>query len=141
MPYDYSSIMTAQWQRLDAEAAEQAAELEAGRHAEDPHRVNYAAQRILEIDAQRTALAHRANQFVAQQQAPIVGGDDLSKRDRDLCRHYRLSPDDLAVAKGWTADDRIPDTQRIEEYLRNKQRYQHARASGEYRDDQGMMKR
>ena len=69
MPYDYSSIMTAQWQRLEAEAAEQAAELEAGRHAEDAARTNYAAQRILEIDAQRAALAHRANQYVAQQQA------------------------------------------------------------------------
>jgi hypothetical protein len=75
--------------------------------------------------------------------APSVapGNPDMSARDQDLCRHYGLSGEDLTIAKGWTGDTRIPDTERDETYLRNKQRYQTARANGSYRDDQGYVRR
>jgi hypothetical protein len=127
MPYDYSSIMQASAQRLDAQQAEMVAELEAGRMAEDADRTMYAATRLLEIDAQRVALAERANQYIARQQAQPKGNA------------YGLSDQELAIAKnshsGGTVDERL------REYASNKQRLQHMRATGQYRDDQGTVRR
>jgi hypothetical protein len=127
MPYDYSSIMTAQAERIAADQARAAADLEAARLAEDPDATMYHAGRILELDAQRDALAVRANNFVSQQSAQPQ-------------RHPSgLSDEEIAVAKashsGGTAD------QRIQEYAQNKARYQHLRATGQYRDDQGTVRR
>lgn len=56
MAYDYSSMLQAQWERLNEEAATTAAELEAARQKEDSAGTMYAAQRILQIDAERDAL-------------------------------------------------------------------------------------
>jgi hypothetical protein len=65
----------------------------------------------------------------------LSGQENMSKRDVDLCRHYRLSPDDLATAKSWTNDPKVSDVERVETYLRNQQRYRAERASGRYVDE------
>jgi hypothetical protein len=67
----------------------------------------------------------------------LPGEENMSKRDVDLCRHYRLSPDDLATAKSWTGDPRVSDIERVETYLRNAGKLRQMRANGTYRDDQG----
>ena len=129
MAYDYRSIMQAQLQRLDTEGAEQAGELEAARIAEDPDRCNWAAQRILEIDAQRNALAVRANQLDAQQRAQPV-------------RHkYGLSPDEVEVARAATANPKLTHDDKEKLYAEQRNRYRNARATGAYRDDQGSVRR
>ena len=76
-------------------------------------------------------------------QAPqhVPGADNLSRGDADLCRRYGVSPDTLSVAKSWTSDPRVPDSERVETYLKNKQKLQHMRQTGEYRDDQGTVTR
>jgi hypothetical protein len=65
----------------------------------------------------------------------LSGQENMSKRDVDLCRHYRLSPSDLETAKSWTSDPRVSDVERVETYLRNQQRYRAERASGRYVDE------
>jgi hypothetical protein len=67
----------------------------------------------------------------------LPGEENMSKRDVDLCRHYGLSPDDLATAKSWTGDPRVSDTERVETYLKNVGKLRQMRANGTYRDDQG----
>jgi hypothetical protein len=142
MPFDYSAIMQAQYERIAADQAQAAAELEAARQIEDAHGTHTAATRILELDAQANALAQRANQYVARQSAPMMpGSEDLSHRDIALCQKYGISPTELPVAKGWTADPRLSDEAKVEQFAQNRARYQHARASGQYRDDQGVVRR
>jgi len=63
MPFDYSSIMTAQAERIAADQARAAADLEAARLSDDSDGTMYAAGRILELDAQLAALNNRANTF------------------------------------------------------------------------------
>jgi hypothetical protein len=128
MAYDYSSIMAAQWERLNEEAAQTAADLEAARQREDTNGTMYAAQRILQIDAERDALARRANQY-AQQQAYA----------QQHSNRYGLSDQEIEVAKNSHGHGTVEE--RVAEYAANKQKYQHMRATGQYRDDQGTVKR
>jgi hypothetical protein len=75
--------------------------------------------------------------------APLVdrNGQELREHDANLCRRYRLTPADLETAKGWTADHRLSDQEKVETYLKNRARYQDMRATGRYRDDQGLVRR
>ena len=129
MAYDYQSIMQSQWERLESEGVQQAAELEAGRIAEDADRVHWAAQRILELDAQKNALAVRANQFAAQQRAEPRGNK------------YGLSHDEIEVARNFTTDPKLSNDDKEKLYAEQRNRYRHARATGAYRDDQGSIRR
>ena len=129
MAYSYQSIMQAQMDRLEAEGVQQAAELEAGRLEEDADRVNWAAQRILEIDAQRAQLVVRANHHAAQQRAQPRGNK------------YGLSHDEIEVARNFTTDPKLTNDDKEKLYAEQRNRYRHARATGEYRDDQGTVRR
>ena len=83
-----------------------------------------------------------ASEHANSMQAPAVpGGDELSRRDTDLARHYGLTGQEIAIAKGWTSDPNINDEDRVREYVSQRQRYRHARATGQYRDDQGTVRR
>lgn len=88
--------------------------------------MNSAADRILQLDALRMALAARANQYVARQQVPPGN-------------KYRLNQDEMEVAHGSFGD--LPKEERERIYAENKARYQHARATGQYRDDWGTVRR
>jgi hypothetical protein len=115
MAYDYTAIMQSQFEMLQAEGAAQAAELEAGQLAEDPHRVHLAAANILEIDARMAALTLRANQFVANQQAAPRQNPG------------NLSDEELAVAKAsYSAGT---EAERVQSYIQNKAKYQRMIAS------------
>lgn len=127
MAYDWSSILTAQAERIDSEQAEAAAQLEAARHREDASDVMHYSNRILDLDLQRNALAARANNFVAAQQAQPRGNA------------YGLSNEEIEIAKASHSGGTVQE--RIEEYARNKQKLQYMRATGEYRDDQGRVTR
>jgi hypothetical protein len=136
MAYEYSEIFEAQAQRIDREAAQANADLEAARQAGDPDWTMTASQRILELDAQRNALVTRANSYVRQSQAtPMAGDEDLSREDAALCAKYRIKPSDLAVAKNWTSAGNMTAAEKVETYLKNQARYRNARANGTYRDD------
>lgn len=123
MAYSYEQILAAHQQRISDEYAQAAAEFEAARVSENAYGVTEAADRILALDQARTALAARVNFHAASQQQQPQGNK------------YGLSDDEMEVAKN--SHSAGTSDQRIEEYARNKQRYQHARATGQYRDDQG----
>ncbi len=55
---------------------------------------------------------------------------------------YGLSPDEVAIARGISGSDRnLSNDDRERMYAEQKARYQHMRATGEYRDDQGQVRR
>jgi hypothetical protein len=54
---------------------------------------------------------------------------------------YGLTESERAIAKNWTSDPNISTEDRLRTYSQQKARYQQARASGEYRDDQGRVTR
>jgi hypothetical protein len=54
---------------------------------------------------------------------------------------YGLNETEREVAKSWTNDANISEDQRLRTYAEQKQRYQHQRATGQYRDDQGTVRR
>lgn len=127
MAYSYEQILRSQYEGKAADRQMAVAELEAARVAEDPSATMIAADRILEIDKSVSALNVIANQYVASQRAQPQGNA------------HGLSNEEVEVAKAshsaGTAEERI------EEYARNKQRYQHMRQTGQYRDDQGSVRR
>jgi hypothetical protein len=144
MAYEFSEIFEAQAMRIDREAAQANADLEAARLADDPSSTMALSQRILELDAQRNALVTRANAFVRQSQsqaAHLAGDEDLSREDAALVRKYGIKPGDLAIAKNWTTAGNMTVTEKVETYLRNAQRLREDRANGRYRDDQGRVTR
>ncbi|WP_315720151.1 MULTISPECIES: hypothetical protein [unclassified Bradyrhizobium] len=122
--------MTAQAERIAAERAELNAELEAGRMNEDPSRVNYAAHRILELDAQEVSLMQRANTHYTQTQA--------AARKQNP---YGLSDEEMQVAGNFSQNPNLSRDQKIEMYARQKSKYQQMRRDGSYRDDQGTVRR
>lgn len=129
MAFDYAAIMQAQDDRISADQMRATAEFEAARLGEDPEAVMAASQRILELDAQRAALMQRAQQFMASQQ----------NARSEPSNKWGLTDEEVEVAKA--SHSAGTTEQRIEEYARNKQRYQSMRASGQYRDDQGTVRR
>jgi cation transport regulator ChaC len=123
MSYTYDQVMAAQFERLNAEASMAVADLEAARQREDSDATMYAAQRILELDAQRAALAQRANTYVAQQQAAPQ-------------RHPSgLTDQEVEIAKS-SYSAGTPE-ERVAEYARNKQKLAYMRVTGAYDDSQG----
>jgi hypothetical protein len=127
--YNYIDIMQNQLERIDTEAAQRAAELEAARIAEDAAGVDWAAREILRLDADRAQLAVRARDFDARQRAQPQ-------------RHkYGLSPDEIEVARNFTTDPKLSNDDKEKLYAEQRNRYRQARANGSYRDDQGRVTR
>jgi hypothetical protein len=142
MAFTYEDTLKDQWQILEAERAEALAEYERARTSEDALGVREAGRAILRIDNEKAALAQVANRLVARQQPPPpVGADDLSRRDVDLASRYGLSAQEVAIAKGWTSSPSLSDEDRVKTYIEQRQKYRQQRASGEYRDDQGVVRR
>jgi hypothetical protein len=82
-----------------------------------------AADRILAIDTMYNALAARANQYMAHQQAQPRGNA------------YGLSDDEIEVAKNSHSAGSVED--RIRDYAANKQKLAWMRQTGAYDDSQG----
>jgi hypothetical protein len=142
MPFEHDQVVSAQFQQLAAERARALGEYEASRLSDDADRTMIAADRILDADAKLQALERVANKLATSQQpAPLPGSDDLSHRDVSLARHYGLTAQELGAAKSWTADSSMTDEAKVRSYVDNRQRLRQMRASGEYRDDQGVVRR
>jgi len=120
--------MQAQAENLDTQQQLAAADLESSRLTGDGDGVLQAAERILHIDAMRNALGVRAQQYFSAQAAQSQGNNK-----------WGLSTEEVEVAKASHSAGTVE--QRLEEYARNKARYQHMRATGQYRDDQGTVRR
>jgi hypothetical protein len=130
MAYEHESVIKAQYQQLTADRAAAVAEYEAQRIAEDQYGTMSAADRILEADAKLAALNRIADTYVAGQQS-------AQPQNR-----YGLSKDEQEVAHGLASGDRtMTNDQREQTYAENKQKLRHMRATGQYRDDQGLVRR
>ena len=125
MPFDHNQVLQAQFQQLASERARAYADYENGRLAEDEYSTMNAANLIVEADAKLAALNNIANNYVAAQQQPQGN-------------RYGLNPDEVQIAHGIAGHDpHITLEQRELVYAQNKQKLQHMRATGQYRDDQG----
>jgi hypothetical protein len=142
VPFDYSDIIRHQAQRIQGQRAQAVAELEAARVREDVYALDEASDQILKLDGDLERLGRIANQHVAQNQPQTMPGFENHQRgDAELAAQYRLSPQRYDAATNWTADENVSKKERIEQYLRNEQRYRQMRADGSYRDDQGRVGR
>jgi hypothetical protein len=86
-----------------------------------------ASQNLAALRVQRSEYVAMSNQHAA------------SLRPAPGSNRYGLSAEEVEVAKA-SHSAGTPE-ERIEEYARNKQRYQQARRDGSYRDDQGTVRR
>src|SRR6202035_3088480 len=105
----------AQFQNIDAAQAQAAAELEAARHAEDPDRVNAAANAILNLDLQRNALAQRANNFNGQQAAQPQSRYGLSPEEQEIAHATFVDRKDMPPMS-------LEDRERVYAIQKNKYR-------------------
>ena len=128
MAYEHNAVIQAQYHQLEAERARALAEYEAGRVNEDEYSTMSAADRILEIDQKRTALDRIAQNLVAEQQ--------------QQGNQFGLSNDEQDIARGmFTGDQKLTAADRERIYAQNKEKLRHMRATGQYRDDQGSVRR
>ncbi|WP_315806577.1 MULTISPECIES: hypothetical protein [unclassified Bradyrhizobium] len=130
MAWTYESILAAQAQRLEADRAQALAELEAARIYEDVSLMNTASDNLMRIDRDYAQLSRYATNMVQQQQTPR--------------NQFGLSDDEVAIARTIGEGRRdlgLTDEARERLYAENKQKYQRMRATGEYRDDQGTVRR
>jgi len=130
VPYEHRDVVLAQHNKLLAERARVVGENEEARLGEYPDAVMYAADKLTEIDAKIGALNQIANNLVASQQ------------QAQPQNKYGLNKDEQEIARGLASGDRsISDEDRQRVYAEQKAKYQRMRATGQYRDDQGSMKR
>jgi hypothetical protein len=130
VPYNHEDVITAQFNKLTAERARAVGEYEEARIGEYADAVMYAADRITEIDAKIGALNQIANNFVTGQQR------------QQPQNKYGLNKDEQDIARGLASGDRsMSDEDRQRVYAEQKAKYQRMRATGEYRDDQGSVRR
>jgi hypothetical protein len=125
--FSHTDVLIAQGESLETERGRALAEYEHARISEDGDRTMAAADRIVDIDARRAALDRIANHFVAAEQSRPRGNA------------YGLSDDEMDIARNSHGSGTVED--RVKEYAQNKARYQHMRATGAYRDDQGTVRR
>ena len=130
MPYEHDQVIRAQYNRLAAERARAHGDYEAARLDEDADATMYAADRIVECDAKLGALNQIANTYIAGQSRA------------QAANKYGLSKDEVEVAHGFARGDRtMTNEQREATYAQNKDKLRHMRATGQYRDDQGVVRR
>ena len=129
MAFNHEQIVRAQYEQLTSERARAMAELESARLREDEYGTMSAASAILEADQKLGALGNIAANLAAQQQQPPGN-------------RYGLTHDEVEIAHSLAQNDhRFSDDQREAIYAQNRARYQHARRTGAYRDDQGRVTR
>jgi hypothetical protein len=127
MAYSYEDIIRSQYEAKAAEKAQALADLEAARINENAVDTMAAADRIVEIDKSVGALDRIANQYVASQQAQPQGN------------RFGLSPTEVEIAHN--AFSGVSKEEKERSYAENRDRLRRMRASGEYRDDQGSVRR
>jgi hypothetical protein len=143
LAYTYQQILAAQYEVAQAENASASAALEDARLREDPSDVQAAVDRLVS----NNMVIQQLNQAAAtmqQQQAPQPAagfGDDVRADHVELAQRYGLSPQQIGIAVNWTTDPNISDEVKVKRYVENTHKLSRMRASGQYRDDQGTVKR
>lgn len=127
MAYSYEDILRAQYEAKAAEKAQALADLEAARINENAADTMDAANRIVDIDKSVGALDKITNSYLAGQRAQPQGN------------RFGLSPTEVEVAHNSFSGAEPEEKERS--YAENKQKLQHMRATGAYRDDQGSVRR
>lgn len=101
------------------------------------------AYRQAEIYDDVDGMAHAAQQMAglraSARELDMMARDAYAAQPRNVNR-FGLSKDEIEVANTHP-DSSMTQDQKQEVYARNKQRYQHMRQTGEYRDDQGSVRR
>jgi hypothetical protein len=120
MPYEHKDVIEAQWKVLAREREQAVLDYNQCNDFDDGDGVMAAANRIIDVDARRAALEGIARNLVMQQAQPQSNRYGLSQDELDVARSCNLSP---------------------EAYSHNKNLLQYRRATGQYRDDQGSVKR
>lgn len=129
MPINHDEIIRAQFDGLQLDRQRALNDYEASRLADDHAGVMYSADSLLQIDAKIAALDKIASGYVMAQQAPQGN-------------RYGLSADEVEIANGIAGNDpHMTNDQRQALYAQQRQRLQFLRASGQYRDDQGTVRR
>src|SRR5581483_8430654 len=105
------------------------AEFQQANIADDVEGAAFAAQKMAALRASMKELNGMATEYVASRQAAQPSN------------RYGLSPEEVEVAKNFTADPRMSEDQKLATYAEQKAKYQHQRATGQYRDDQGTVRR
>jgi hypothetical protein len=144
LAYSYQDILRSQFETLQADRAQANGELEAARLNEDAEGVNAAVERIYANDARMRSLNDAAMQMQRAQQAPQPAagfGDDVREEHVELAQRYGLSPQQIGVAVNWTTDPHISDETKVKRYIENTHKLARMRQTGQYRDDQGTVKR
>jgi hypothetical protein len=130
VPYNHEDVIAAQYNKLASERARVVGEYEEARLGEYADAVMYAADRITEIDSKLAALNQIANNLVAGQQR-------AQPQNR-----YGLSKDEVDIARGiGSGDAKLSNDDREKLYAEQKAKYRRMRSTGEYRDDQGSVRR
>jgi len=123
MAYEYRDIIAAEFQNIDAAAAQALADLEAARHAEDPDRTIAAAGAIRRLHRERADLASLAQNYNGQQAA------------RPQSR-YGLSPEEQEIAHASFVDRKDMPPMSLEDreraYAVQKNKYHAMLANGSY---------
>jgi hypothetical protein len=135
MAYAYEDILKYQAERLLAERQEALGMLEAGRVNEDLALVNSASDAILRVDRDAAQLQNYANGMIAQQQA-------AQRQQQRNPHNFNAAEIEVALSLPDRHDGpRLTREQKLNLYAQNKNRYWEMRRSGQYRDDQGTVRR
>jgi hypothetical protein len=130
MVFTHQQIIEDKYLRHAAEVAEASAEYEKARLLDDAYQVQSATDRLTDLKQQRMAMDALVHEHQAQQQ------------HAQPQNKYGLNADQVIIANGIGSGDRTltnDDRQRI--YSENRAKLQRQRATGEYRDDQGTVRR
>ena len=128
MAFKYDDIIKYQAEGIEIDRAAAVRDLEAARLAEDARETMRAADDIVRLDMKRAALTQLATQYYQGQQARQMQGN-----------RFNLSEDELAIAHGQGGD--MTKEQKEQLNYNNREKLRYMRATGAYRDDQGVVKR
>ena len=92
-----------------------------------------------DVDGMAAAAQQMAGLRASARELDQMAQERYAAQPRDVNR-FGLSKDEIEVANSHPDSSMTPD-QKQELYARNREKYRHMRATGEYRDDQGTVRR
>lgn len=130
MPISHEDAIRADFDRLQFEKQRALADYEQARLCEDYDGVAHASITLREVEGHLHTLDRIASNYV------------MSRQQQQQGNRYGLSPDEVTIAHGIASNDpNMTADQREALYAQQKQKLQFMRATGQYRDDQGSVRR
>ena len=127
MPYDHGAVIKAKYEQLQAELAYANGRYESGRLSDDPDTTLQAASELIDVNQKIAALDRIAQTYVRQTQQQPQGNK------------FGLSPTEVEIAHNSHSGGTREERERS--YSEQKAKLQHMRQTGQYRDDQGTVRR